>query len=89
MVKKIIIPVRNDYVFNTKYLQNSKTGMLEGRERVKGYGDYTVVKRVTKDVDVDKDGEPDFRKGEIVGRVEKEKGMTFVKGNKKQRAYRR
>ena len=92
MVKKIAIPTKNDYVFRTKYKQNSRTGLLEGRDgkdKIKNFGDYTFVKRATQDTDIDRNGTIDVKKGEILGRGTAEKGRIWVKGSKKQRAYRR
>jgi hypothetical protein len=60
-----------------------------GRKSVNGLGDFTAVKRVSKDVDVDKDGDIDYKKGEIVGRIDSDKGRVYVKANRRQRAYRR
>jgi len=90
MVKKLVpVPTRTDYQFKTRYKQDRKTGLLLGRDSVKGYGDYTPVKRVSRDVDVDRDGTIDAKKGEIWGRESKEKGITYVKGSKRQRGYTR
>jgi len=93
MAKKYI-PVRTDYVFRTRALQNKQTGLLEGREGPRSkkpykstYGDYTAVRRASKDTDIDGDKKPDVFKGEILGREKKEKGIIYVKGSKRQRAY--
>lgn len=41
--------VSREVVANTKYLQDDKTGKLEGRSKVKSKGDKIVRSRVKKD----------------------------------------
>lgn len=53
---------------NTVALMDKRTGRMLGRIPVKGQGDNTRVNRVNKDIDLDKDGEPDIFKGQILGR---------------------
>ena len=72
LIKRIRLPsrfVRVDRVSGTVAVMNKKSGKLKGRKKVKGKGDTTRVRRVVKDVDVDKDGKVDYRGGTILGRT--------------------
>lgn len=60
--------IRIQRVGRTKSLRSKKTGQMRGRTRVEGYGDKTYVRRVTKSVDLDKDGDYDIFGGTIMGR---------------------
>ena len=85
-IKKLRIPsrfVRVDKVSRTVATMNRKTGKLTGRTRVKGKGDTTRVRRVTRNVDLDRDGKPEWYGGTSLGRTKKIK----VKGSKRARGY--
>ncbi len=58
--KKAKYVVYVDRDFKTRYIQDKKTGRMEGRRGVKGFGDRTAVKRIRKNGP---------RGGEIVGRT--------------------
>ena len=60
MGRKNRIPVFIDPVTRTRYIQ-SKTGLMRGRKKVRGYGDRTSVIRIRKGFDE--------RGGEILGRT--------------------
>ena len=67
--------VKRDYVFQTKALQDERTGLMEGRRRTKSH-DYTPVLRVNKEFEV---GREDYEPGEIVGRLPQEEGIKYAK----------
>jgi len=41
--------VTKQRVYNTRYIQSKKNGLMKGRKRVKGKGDKTGIRRVKKD----------------------------------------
>lgn len=61
MAKRKKIPTYVDYDFRTTYLQNPKTGEMQGRKAVAGRGDLTPVRRVRKKYN-------GYEKGMILGR---------------------
>jgi hypothetical protein len=75
--------VRVDKVGRTVALMNKKTGHLKGRVKVPGKGDTTRVIRVRRNVDLNKDGKPEYYGGSILGRTKK----IVVKGSKRARSY--
>lgn len=60
--------IRVDKVSSTISLRG-KGGRMTGRAYVKGKGDGTRLRRVAKNVDVDKDGKIDFQGGTLLGRT--------------------
>ena len=85
-IKKLRIPsrfVRVDKVSRTVATMNRKTGKLTGRTRVKGKGDTTRVRRVTRNVDVNRDGKVDFFGGASLGRTKKVK----IRSSKRAKGY--
>ena len=54
------LPFRQNLVFKTTYIQDSKTGLLQGRKSVPGFGDRTPV-------------QIDTSTGRIFGRLPKKK----------------
>jgi len=81
MAKKLILPRR--YIRlekgSTVALMKRKTGHMQGRIKSNS-GDGTQVRRVTKSVDVDKDGVIDFKGGSILGRTKAVRSSKRAKG---------
>jgi hypothetical protein len=67
---------------STVALMDKDTGRMMGRVAVKGKGDSTGVNRVQQDIDIDKDGEPDYFKGQILGRTE-----TIVRASARSKGF--
>ncbi len=88
MVKRAI-PTYIDYDFHTRGIRDKKTGRMMGRERTKNLGDMTPVLRVKKSVDLNSDGKNEYERGQIIGRGDANRGKTYVRANRRQRAYRR
>jgi hypothetical protein len=79
MVRKVIVIPRRFIRIAPKQrktiaLQNTQTGLFEGRELVKGRGDMTNAVYLSQDRDLDKDGKISSKEhgGTILGRTEKD-----------------
>ena len=64
----------------TVSIHDKKSGHFLGRKQVSEGGDSTRVMRFRRNLDIDKNGEPDYFKGQVAGRV---------KGSSHQRGYKR
>lgn len=67
--------IKKDYVFETKAIQDEKTGLMQGRVETTRH-DWTPVKRVHKEFQV---GNEIYEPGEIIGRFKKEEGIKYAK----------
>ncbi len=87
-MKKIRLPsrfVRIDRVAGTVATRGKK-GRFKGRKKVKGLGDKTLTRRVLRDIDLNKDGKPEYFGGTIMGRTKKK---VRVRASKRAKAYER
>ena len=74
--KKVTVWI--DYDTSTTFIQNKKTGRMQGRRRVRGLGDRTAVRRVRRDFN-------GFKEGQILGRTTRisKKKLAQVKPHKR------
>lgn len=66
----------------TVALMDRTSGQMRGRVKVRGRvkSDGTRVMRVKKNVDIDKDGKPDYFGGTIIGRTKAVRSSKRAKG---------
>jgi len=82
MAKRLVLPKRYIRIDSgpTTFVMQKRTGFMMGRKRGGKRNDGTRVRRVIKDVDVDKDGKIDFHGGSILGRTKAIKSSKRAKG---------
>lgn len=71
--RKVKVLLYTDMVYHTVYLQNKKTGRMEGRKYTRGFGDRTAVRRV--------------KSGSMAGQIFGRTTPIPVKGSRKKRGH--